>query len=161
MAQGQFHKLEHSQKQILAAILQQNIQMFLLNSLDLMDEINTKLNENPFLEVAEEPLKTLELKDIPNFKNKKEFSEIADEDFENYRKEIYEDTDNFYDKKNTGRFDDNSKQTFLENTITNHLSLYDYLKSQLITLHLTKYEEEIADIIISCLGDNPFYIATS
>lgn len=154
MAHGHFQKLEHSQKQILAAILQQNIQIFLLNSMDLVDEINAKLNDNPFLEVEEEPHKTFEMKDIPKYQLKKETGEIHEEDFENYRKEIYEDSDSYFEKRtNTRSNDDNSKQAFLENTITHNSSLYDDLKSQLKALKLNSAQEDIADIIFSCLDD--------
>ncbi|HCL56281.1 MAG TPA: RNA polymerase sigma-54 factor [Spirochaetia bacterium] len=155
MAHGIFQKLEQSQKQLLAPILQQNIQILLLNNIDLMQEINKRLDDNPFLEVTSEGNQDKELEQFINYarqsERKAEFT--REEDFDAYKETIYEDSYNSYGKSSGGDSDENSKQSFLENTITHTDSLYDVLKSQLRSLELSEQDEYIADVIISCVNE--------
>lgn len=153
MAQGHFQRLEQSQRQILAPILQQNIQILLLNTVDLLQEINKKLDENPFLEVEIDRTRNAELENFIDYKVRKDrISEVPEDDFDQYKKNIYEDSSDFsYSQKSYEEGAEDSKQKFLENTLTTRQSLYDYLKSQIRVLGFAPEEEEVADVIISCV----------
>ena len=96
MAGGHFQRLEQSQRQILAPILQQNIQILLLNTVDLLQEINTKLDENPFLESEQDLTRNTELENFIHHKVRKDnLAEIKEDDLDQYKKEIYENYNNY------------------------------------------------------------------
>lgn len=154
MAGGHFQRLEQSQRQILAPILQQNIQILLLNTVDLLQEINTKLDENPFLESEQDLTRNAELESFINHKVRKDsLSKIKEDDLDQYKKEIYENYSNYSYSRNYQEGAEDSKQKFLENTLTTRLSLYDYLKTQISVSNFLPHEKEIADVIISCIDD--------
>ncbi len=154
MAGGHFQRLEQSQRQILAPILQQNIQILLLNTVDLLQEINTKLDENPFLESEQDLTRNTELENFIHHKVRKDnLAEIKEDDLDQYKKEIYENYNNYSYFRDYEEGAEDSKQKFLENTLTTRQSLYDYLKTQISVLSLLPHEKEIADVIISCIDD--------
>lgn len=155
MAQGHFQRLTQAQKQILAPILQQNVQLLVLNTMDLMQEINKKLDDNPFLDVEPGSEKSTEIDSIiEKALTNKELSKQKDDEFEDLEKNIYEDSSRFqFDKKASSRSDENTKQNFLENTITSKEPLYQDLKAQIMLLDLSPHEMKIADMILSCLNE--------
>lgn len=155
MAQGHFQRLEHSQRQILAPILQQNIQLMVLNTMDLLQEIHKKLDDNPFLEMESDNGRGQEIENLiaTRVANEK-VSEIPEDDFDSLKQDIYEDSNKFqFDKRISGPSDANSKQNFLENTITTSQSIYDHLKAQLKMHNFSADEAKIADVIISCIDE--------
>jgi RNA polymerase sigma-54 factor len=85
---------------------------------------------------------------------KEKVSEVPEDDFASYEKNIYEDSLKFdFNKRSSGFGDENTKQSFLENTVTQGSSLYDYLKEQIQLLDMTREDWEIADVIISCIDE--------
>ncbi|PKL15474.1 MAG: RNA polymerase sigma-54 factor [Spirochaetae bacterium HGW-Spirochaetae-6] len=147
-------RLEQSQRQILAPILQQNIQIFLLNTVDLFQEINHRLDENPFLEMEADGNRNLEIDEFMDYRVKKQdIPEPVEDDMDAFTKNIYEDSSLIpaSRQKSNDYTGEDTKQSFLENTITSKQSLYDDLRAQMKMMSFGTREEEIADIIISCI----------
>jgi len=151
--------IKQTQRQILAPLIQQNIQILLMNTTDLIQEINRKIEENPFLEI-ENDINDNKVRDKVN--KAKEIIKNRDEYLENLViKDIYEDTNDFYfDKRSYEDSTSDTKQFFLTNAIYNKETLYDDLKKQISLLDLDNEEKKIADIIISSLNNHGLLVTS-
>ena len=123
------NKLEmiQSQKLVMTTQLKQSLDILNMSNLELEEEIKKEAEENPLLE--------MESKD--NIDWEKFVKEI---DNKSYHIKGY-DLDNDYT---------------LENIIKSENNLYDYLKSQLGILKISKKEKEICEYIIDCLDKDGY-----
>lgn len=123
------NKLEmiQSQKLVMTTQLKQSLDILNMSNLELEEEIKKEAEENPLLEI--------ESKD--NIDWEKFVKEI---DNKSYHIKGY-DLDNDYT---------------LENIIKSESNLYDYLKSQLGILKISKKEKEICEYIIDCLDKDGY-----
>jgi RNA polymerase sigma-54 factor len=144
--------LRHSQKQILAPIIQQNLHILLLSTTDLIEEINKRIEENPFLEIESDIDNRKAAENMNKVKNIMQKNESLDN---LVIKDFYEDTnDFFFDKRVYEDSTADTKQAFLTNSIYDKETLYENLKKQLSILDLDNEEKKIADIIISSLDNH-------
>ena len=123
------NKLEmiQSQKLVMTTQLKQSLDILNMSNLELEEEIKKEAEENPLLD--------MESKD--NIDGEKFVKEI---DNKSYHIKGY-DLDNDYT---------------LENIIKSENNLYDYLKSQLGILKISKKEKEICEYIIDCLDKDGY-----
>lgn len=123
------NKLEmiQSQKLVMTTQLKQSLDILNMSNLELEEEIKKEAEENPLLD--------MESKD--NIDWEKFVKEI---DNKSYHIKGY-DLDNDYT---------------LENIIKSENNLYDYLKSQLGILKISKKEKEICEYIIDCLDKDGY-----
>ena len=123
------NKLEmiQSQKLVMTTQLKQSLDILNMSNLELEEEIKKEAEENPLLD--------MESKD--NIDWEKFVKEI---DNKSYHIKGY-DLDNDYT---------------LENIIKSESNLYDYLKSQLGILKISKKEKEICEYIIDCLDKDGY-----
>ena len=119
-----------SQKLVMTTQLKQSLDILNMSNLELENEIKRKLEDNPVLET----------------KNKEEI------DWEKF----VESTEN---KNYSARSYDLDNDFNLENLIKNESNLYDYIKSQLSLLSITKEEKEVCKYIIDSL-DKYGYLGT-
>lgn len=138
--------LEQHQKLLFVPLMQQSVKILQLPLLQLRQQIETELQENPLLE--EEDDKEA-LKEIEELEKTREDELI---DWNSYL-EGMEDRDE--EKRDSPDRDLN-----YENIISSHISLHEYLLQQLHTLSLPGSELSVGEAIIDAINDDGYLISS-
>lgn len=130
---------QQSQRQQLRILPQQIhlLNLFFLNSLELQQRIRHELEENPFLEAAEENTAEVETKTVAEEQDTKTWEECEYEEKPDYRSEYM----NYFDSSVAPNFAIVSETTYKEDA-----------KQQLRLLELGRKELEIAEYLVDILN---------
>ena len=155
MAMQLKQELKLVQKLILTPQLQQAIKLLQLTRMELSEQVNQELSENPVLE---------EVQDGQDNENQEEGDENEKDDFnvENLLKGM-ESGDSWenYPTSYSGSFtDSDEKQHFIENTHAKKTSLLDHLLWQLRMNSSTEEEVRVGTIIVGNLNDDGYLTIT-
>ncbi|RKX98243.1 MAG: RNA polymerase sigma-54 factor [Spirochaetes bacterium] len=138
-------QLKQTQKLVMTPQLQQSIKMLQLSNLELLDQIEAELAENPVLEIDEES-------ENSSVDNAIEFQKAQDEKIIKYD-EGFEDEHFFGDKSfpqsASDSEEEDKKREFLEGAVSKEETLREYLWSQLHLLEISDEDMEIAQKIIT------------
>ncbi len=159
MAMQLKQELKLVQKLILTPQLQQAIKLLQLTRMELSEQVNQELNENPVLEEVQDGEDSQEEQD-----NQEEGDKYKNDDLnvESLLKSM-ESSDNWenYPTSYSGSFaDSGEKQHFIENTYAKKTSLLDHLLWQLRMNSLTEEEVRVGTIISGNLNDDGYLTIT-
>lgn len=145
MALSQQLVQKQTQKLVMTQDLRQSIELLPLSNLELSERIETELMENPLLEAKEEEDNSAETQEgTPPSR------EETDPESESRSREEYSDYGQI-DYEGAER-----KNQFLQNAVSSHRSLQEYLIEQLRLTNLEGKEFEAATAIISALDQKGF-----
>ena len=146
--------LKQTQKLIMTPQLQQAISMLQLSNIELSEQIERELMENPALEVEEKDLedeRDLEKELI----NKKKLSDPLNKRYDEGFEDEY-----FFEDKSIVQTDwgtgEDKKREFLEGAITREKTLKEFLHWQLRLLPVTPEELKIGEILISYIDSKGY-----
>ncbi|MEQ8353395.1 MAG: RNA polymerase factor sigma-54 [Leptospiraceae bacterium] len=144
MALSQQLVQKQTQRLVMTQDLRQSIELLPLSNLELSERIQTELLENPLLELKEEEETSREPAErpAPSTDDAAESESRSREEYSDYGQIDYEGADR--------------KNQFLQNAVTSHSSLQEYLTEQLRLTNLNAEEFEAATIIISAIDQRGF-----
>ncbi|MBI5099575.1 MAG: RNA polymerase factor sigma-54 [Nitrospirae bacterium] len=166
MAQEQRLELRLSQKLILTPQLQQSIKLLQLPLLELSQDINQELMNNPMLEEGLER-ETEEKVETPEMASEEETFQEQSDDSETPLEKIFGFTTNSYfeeresDGRDLGYFQESSEdvQSFFERN-RKKIDLYEHLLWQLRLSHISEAAGKAAEIIINNLNEDGYLQAS-
>lgn len=148
--------LTQNQRLVLIPALKQVLKIFQLPLLELRENINQELLENPFLEEVESTDEYAAIENTTEVTDSKENEDSYDiggltyEDWKNYFESGPERSDSQY-----GYYDD-SKEYDFDNIITKEPTLYEFLLEQLRLATNDTEEYRIGEIIIGNIDENGY-----
>ena len=145
MALSQQLVQKQTQRLVMTQDLRQSIELLPLSNLELSERIQSELLENPLLELKEE-----EENREPQERPERQSSEDDNSEAESRAREEYSDYGQI-DYEGADR-----KNQFLQNAVTSHSSLQEYLTEQLRLTNLNAQEFEAATIIVSAIDQKGF-----
>ena len=126
--------------------LRQSIELLPLSNLELSERIQNELMENPLLELKEEDDSTRETPATPSEASREDDASESEsrsrEEYSDYGQVDYEGAER--------------KNQFLQNAVTSHRSLQEYLIEQLRLTNLDQKEFEAATMIVSAIDQKGF-----
>lgn len=150
--------LKQTQKLVMTPQLQQAISMLQLSSIELSEQIERELIENPALEVEDRDLedeRDLEKELITKKKLSDPLNKRYDEGFED--EYFFEDRSAVQTYWSGG---EDKKREFIEGAVARERTLKEYLNWQLRLLPAAPEELQIGEILISCI-DSKGYLSVS
>ena len=149
MALSQQLVQKQTQKLVMTQDLRQSIELLPLSKLELSERIETELLENPLLELKEEEDSSRDAQEKEARQRERSSEDDASES-ESRSREEYSDYGQI-DYEGADR-----KNQFLQNAVTSHRSLQEYLIEQLRLTNLSPPEFEAATIIVSAIDQKGF-----
>ena len=149
MALSQQLVQKQTQKLVMTQDLRQSIELLPLSNLELSERIETELLENPLLELKEEEDSSRDAQEKEARQRERSSEDDASES-ESRSREEYSDYGQI-DYEGADR-----KNQFLQNAVTSHRSLQEYLIEQLRLTNLSPPEFEAATIIVSAIDQKGF-----
>ncbi|MCB1167341.1 MAG: RNA polymerase factor sigma-54 [Leptospiraceae bacterium] len=143
MALSQQLVQKQTQRLVMTQDLRQSIELLPLSNLELSERIQTELLENPLLELKEEEETTREApQSNASEDDARESESRSREEYSDYGQIDYEGAER--------------KNQFLQNAVTSHRSLQEYLIEQLRLTNLSPPEFEAATILVSAIDQKGF-----
>ncbi|MCB1138753.1 MAG: RNA polymerase sigma-54 factor, partial [Leptospiraceae bacterium] len=146
MALSQQLVQKQTQKLVMTQDLRQSIELLPLSNLELSERIQNELMENPLLELKEEDDSTRETPATPSEASREDDASESEsrsrEEYSDYGQVDYEGAER--------------KNQFLQNAVTSHRSLQEYLIEQLRLTNLDQKEFEAATMIVSAIDQKGF-----
>lgn len=152
MSIGYGMQMEQSQKLIMTPELRQAIWLLQLSSTDLMTEVEKQLEENPVLEMNEEPPSGSDSDKQPEEKKKDESVVDDDESDFDWQKYISENTNSDDDQG----FYEIKEKSPIENWVAGEQNICDYLTGQLHMAVSDHRSNAIGQFLIGNIDDNGY-----
>lgn len=152
---GQEQSLKQTQRLMMSPEMQQAIHFLQMPVQELSTLIEAEMEQNPVLEYEDEPLQEEEWEETSEEEKEMEFDE---NNFE-ILKQLDEDFRDYFAESGSPNYRSNEEEkrkSYVESSIQDKPSLFDFLMSQAREMFSTKKEMQIAEAIIGYLDDKGF-----
>lgn len=171
LSQSHNLKLQLSQKLALTNEMMQSLELMQLPIIDLKNRIETELQENPALELAEGDKEQKLAEDIDYYtdtpaNSSETHGENSDNDFDRNGVSEFDQFGDSYGNSSSDGYDerpvsaagdDDSKRQFLEGAFSRDGDLHDELAWQLHLSDISEEERKLGDTIISLIDEDGFF----
>ncbi len=151
-------KLNQSQRLTMTQSMRQSIEMLQLNVIEIAELINDELEKNPVLEEDNTVMESSDAETLKSLEISKSLNGETTEFEKSFEERLI-----YADSSDTGYSnfldDDFKKQNYMENSVSNSISLKEHLLNQIKLLNLSTEKYSAAEKIITAIDDDGYFRA--